>query len=198
MKKVICTLSLIALFTAGVFAQVSVGLKAGLNLANQKFDADGISISPDLLVGFHVGGYVNIAPSDKFSIQPELLFNSVGSKFDTGSGDKTDLKFSYISVPIMFKYSPVPIFNVQAGPQASFLMSAKADSEDIKDSFKGLDLGLAVGAGVDLPMGLSFTARYIAGLANIADDSSGSDFEGVKVKNNVIQFSVGYKLFGGK
>lgn len=189
MKKLIFTLSLIGLVTAGAFAQLSGGLKAGVNFANQKFESDGISFSPDGLVGFHAGAYVNIAPSEKFSIQPELLFNMVGSKVED-----SEFKMSYISIPVMFKYSPAPIFNIQAGPQFGFLMGAKLDDEDFKDNFKGLDLGVGIGAGVDLPMGLNFTLRYVLGLSDIGD----GELSEVTVKNNVLQASIGYRLFGGE
>lgn len=193
MKKLIFTLSLIGIATAGAFAQLSIGVKGGLNIANQKYSYQGISVSPDALMGFHIGGYVNIAPSEKFSIQPELLFNMVGSKIDF-DGESAKTKLSYVSIPVMFKFNPAPIFNIHAGPQFGFLMSAKQEDEDIKDGLKGLDLGAGVGVGVDLPMGLNFTARYVIGLSNIADDVDGTD---VEVKNNVIQFSVGYRIVGG-
>jgi hypothetical protein len=193
MKKLIFTLSLIGLVATGAFAQVSVGIKGGLNIANQKYSAEGFSISPDALIGFHIGGYVNIAPSEKFSIQPELLFSTAGSKFDF-DGASTETKLSYITIPVMLKFNPAPIFNIHAGPQFGFLMSAKQDDEDIKDGLKGLDLGIGAGIGVDLPMGLNFTARYVAGLSNIAD----TDDDGIEVKNNVIQISIGYRLMGGE
>jgi hypothetical protein len=71
----------------------------------------------------------------------------------------------------MLRYSPVKVFNLHAGPQFGMLLSAKQEcdgnSEDIKDGLKGLDFGLGIGAGVDLPMGLGFSARYVAGLSNI-------------------------------
>lgn len=196
MKKLVLTLTVIALAGVSTFAQLSGGLKAGVNLANQKYELDGISASPDALTSFHIGAYVNIAASEKFSVQPELLFNSVGAKTSFG-GDDYKLKMSYISLPVMLKFNPAPIFNVQVGPQFGFLMSAKAEDEDVKDGYKGLDLGAAIGAGVDLPMGLSFTARYVLGLSNIAD-SGDDDGEDVTVKNNVLQISIGYKLFGGE
>jgi hypothetical protein len=192
MKKVLFTFLALTLATAGVFAQLSGGLKAGLNLANQVYSSNGISASPDSRASFHVGGYLNFAPSEKFSIQPELLFSGAGAKINSDQ-----LKMSYITVPVMFKYNPTSIFNIQAGPQVGFLLSAKDDAgDDVKDQFKSLDLGAAFGLGVDLPMGLNFTARYVFGLSDISDASS--DFGDVKIKNTTIQLSVGYRLFGGE
>lgn len=195
MKKLVLTLTVIALAGASAFAQLSIGLKAGVNFANQKYSVEGYSISPEALTGFHVGAYLNIAASENISIQPELLYNSVGAKINDDVDGDYNMNFNYISVPVLLKYSPVPIFNVQVGPQFGFLMSAKADDEDIKDSYKGLDLGAAIGAGVDLPMGLNFTARYVLGLSNIYETEEDDD---TSIKNNVIQLSIGYRLFGGE
>jgi hypothetical protein len=200
MKKLVLTLCAICAFAVASFAQgVSFGAKAGVNIAKQKWEAQGISVSPDALTGFHVGGFATIMFSESFGLQPELLFSIVGAKMDFGSGDDSSLKMSYISVPVMFRYQPVEIFNLHAGPQFGFLASAKAesdgDSEDVKEAFKGLDLGLGFGAGVDLPMGLGFTARYVLGLSNISEGDE--DFgDEITMKNNVFQLSVTYR-FGG-
>jgi hypothetical protein len=190
MKKLFFTLSLVSLVATGVFAQgISGGLKAGVNFANQKYDISGFSASADARTGFHVGGYLNVAFSEKLSLQPELLYNSLGAKILD-----TDFKTDYVSIPVLIKYNPAPIFNIHIGPQFGFLMSAKQDDEDVKDSMKGLDLGLALGAGVDLPMGLGISARYVMGLSNISDDAADSDG---KVTNTALQLSLSYRLFGG-
>ncbi len=196
MKKSFFTLTLIAFCAYGALAQgISGGLKAGLNLANQKVSVSGFSGNGDARTAFHIGGYLKFAVSEKFGVQPELLYNSVGMK----SGDDA-LKKNYISIPVMLRYNPVAIFNVHVGPQFGFLMSAKSDdgdeSTDVKDAYKGLDLGLGIGAGVDLPMGLGFTARYVLGLSNISEDYEDIDIGDFTMKNNVFQVSVTYKLFG--
>lgn len=190
MKKSFFTLTLIAFCAYGALAQgISGGLKAGVNFANQKYSGGGFSANADGLTGFHFGGYLNIGVSESFGVQPELIYNAVGAKFG-------DAKFNtnYLSVPVMLKYNPVPIFNIHAGPQFGFLLSAKQEDEDVKEFMKGLDLGLGVGAGVDLPMGLGITVRYVMGLSNISDEAD--DLEGVSVKNTAFQVSVSYKLFG--
>jgi hypothetical protein len=83
------------------------------------------------------------------------------------------------------------------GPQIGILASAKeefgGESNDIKEAFKGTDIGAALGMGVDLPMGLNFGARFVKGFSNIIEESGS-----VKQKNYALQFSVGYKLFGKK
>jgi hypothetical protein len=192
MKKLLLSLVIVLASVAAVQAQMSGGVKAGLNLSNLGGDADGYDMRPS----FHLGGYVNIGLTDKLSFQPELLYNSIGAKYEGGDAEGT-LKLSYISLPLDLQYS-FGKFNVHAGPQVSFLASAKdkweegSDSgeDDIKEAFKGIDLGLNIGFGLNFGK-LDVGARYTAGLSNIIDEGD------AKVTNNVIQLSVGYRLFGG-
>lgn len=195
MKKAFFVLTLVAFCGYGAVAQgISGGLKLGANFANQKFSGDGIDVSLDGRTSLHGGFFLTVMVSETFGIQPELLYNSVGSKIEFGSDDIVQ-QLDYLTVPVMFRYNPVPVFNIHAGPQFGFLLSAKAkldgDSEDLKEGYKGLDVGLGIGAGVDLPMGLGLSARYVLGLANVAEDSGDGT-----AKNNVVQISVSYKLFG--
>lgn len=205
MKKLLILIVLVGSVSWLSAQGVAVGLKAGVNFANQtlKASASGLSVSPDTksLTGFHVGGYLTVNFTDKIGIQPEVLFSSVGSKIsDATFGINGSEKASYISVPILLKVNPIPILNIHAGPQFGILTSAKeesgGDSQDVKDQYKSTDVGIAFGAGLDLPMGLNFTARYVVGLGNVADNSDPS--VDVTVKNAVFQLSVGYRLFGAK
>ena len=191
MKKVVLSL-VVLLISASAFAQLNGGVKAGLNLADFGADAKDAFDSKSR-IGFHVGGYLTFSLSDAISIQPELLYNSVGAKFE-GDGEDADIVMDYISIPVMFQYNINESFNIQAGPQLGLLMSAKVKADgssvDIKDSFKGTDFGLNVGVGANFGK-LNATARYCLGLANTFEDSGDE-----KGTNNVIQISLGYKLFG--
>lgn len=205
MKKTLFTLIIIGLAGVSAFAQLNGGLKAGLNIANfSGDDADGA----DPIVGFHIGGYLVFDLTDAITLQPELLYNVAGAKYSE-SGTDPDLgsytlditqKLNYISVPIMFGYKLGDKFSIQVGPQISFLASAKAefdlksdlldfsDSEDNKSEYKGTDFGLNFGLGANFGK-FNASARYSLGLSEIPDAEA-------NVKNNVIQFSIGYKLFG--
>jgi hypothetical protein len=191
MKKLLLSTAIAIFAIANVNAQsVNFGAKAGLNLANVGGDID----ENEGIVGFHIGGVAEISISEKFSIQPELLFSAQGTKFEEGDG-KLTMKLNYINIPVMAKYYVADGFSLEAGPQIGILASAKAkyeiggesESEDIKDNFESLDLGLNFGLGYKLDSGLNFAARYNLGLSNLAKDSGNE-----KINNGVFQLSVGY------
>lgn len=141
------------------------------------------------------GLYLTANVTEKFAIQPELLFSAMGAT----DPDISDVKyqFNYVSLPVMLRYNITENFILQAGPQLGFLMSAKVsdgdNSIDIKDGFKGIDFGAGFGAGVDFG---KFNAgiRYYLGLSNIAEDTQADE----TYKNNGIQIFAGYRLFGGE
>jgi len=182
MKKLLLTVFAACLVFAAS-AQFKGGIKAGANLANFGGDDAG---SSDMLFAFHIGGYGQFALSDALTLQPELLYYGAGAK-DSDTDDA--LKVNYISIPVMFVYGLGEKFNIQAGPQIGFLMSADLEGTDVKDSFKGTDFGLNLGLGAGFGK-LNAAVRYSIGLSNIIDADN------VDVKNNVIQISLGYQLFG--
>ena len=198
MKKILSLLTLLSVISVGVYAQgISGGFKLGLNLASQTIKSSemgGFTASPSFRPSIHAGGYVTIMVSEKFGIQPEVLYSGQGYKQNGGT-----LALDYITVPVLFRYNFTPLFSVHLGPQMGILMSAKAKydgggDEDLKDSFKGSDIGIAGGIGIDLPMGLNFGARFVKGVSNIIEEDS----DELTYKNYTLQLSVGYKLFGKK
>lgn len=192
MKRIFLSIVTMMLFAAGAYAQVSGGVKAGLNLANA-IGKDAKDADMSMRIAYHFGGYVNIGFSDVLSFQPELLYNSVGAKMD----DDISLNLNYISVPLNLMYS-FSNFNVHVGPQFGFLMSAKAKADvegqsgevDMKEYFKSTDLGVNLGIGASFGK-LNAAARYTYGITKIWDMEDDID-----ARNGVIQLSLGYKLFG--
>lgn len=179
MKKLILSALLVGIsMIAFSQAQVAIGVKGGLNLS--KLDASGA----DNRTGFH-GGAFALFKLSKIGIQPEILFSQQGSKFDVG-----ELETSYINIPVMLKIYLAAGINLQAGPQFGFLSSAELDGVDAKDAYKKSDISAALGLGWDLPFGLTIDARYNLGLSDLNDSGTGD-----AIKNQVIQISLGYKIF---
>ena len=179
--------------------QLAVGLKAGPNFANINTDAPATE-NYKSRTGFHGGAFVLIKAT-KIGIQPEILFSQQGSTVKINSQDY-ESNFSYVNIPIIVKLYTVAGINIQAGPQFGFVNSAEAPVltapntytvQDVKARAKGSDITAAFGLGWDLPFGLTLDARYNLGLSKIYDKAPTN--ETTNAKNQVIQVSVGYKLF---
>lgn len=181
MKKVLLTFAFI-LCTVVAFSQ-NFGAKAGVNFAT--FGAD--ATNQEIRTAFHIGGYAQFPLSDKITLQPELLFNSVGE----GS---TDWVMNYISIPVIFAYNFNENFNLHAGPYLGLLMSAEIDGTDVKEEMSGTDFGLNIGLGYSFGK-VNLYGRYSTGFSNILDNDQ--IFGDSKLNNVVFQIGIGYTFVGG-
>lgn len=182
MKKITLLLVVGALFIATASqAQLTVGLKGGLNFNSA--DVSDTGINPDNKTGYHFGAYA-VIKAGPIGIQPEAYFSaqSLGT-----SGDDIDL--SYIQVPLLLRLGILKVLYLNAGPQFGFNTKAKIGDQDLKDEIKGMDTSIALGAGLDLPMGLGAQVRWVKALSNAAED--GGDW-----KNSMVQLSVTFALIG--
>ena len=183
------------------------GIKGGLNISSQENTLlSGItSTKSSSLLGFHIGGFFEHKISEKFSIQPELLFSTQGGKLSYNEDFLTpanpldpsirdiEIKSSlyYINVPITFKYYLIDKFTIEFGPQVGFLVSSNIKNSSTvliyKNDYKSLDYGLNFGAGYVVTNNISIGIRYNMGLNNISNSST-------EIKNNVFSLSTLYKL----
>ena len=190
-------------------AQIAIGLKGGLNFASMT-GSTSLSSAYNNRTGYHYGAYV-LFKFTKIGLQPEILFSKQGQKFTVNSQNYKS-NFDYISIPVMLKLYLAGGLNLQAGPQFSFLASAKGDvintstngvstGQDLKNFANSTDVSIALGAGWDLPFGLNIAARYNIGISDINKQTGTvnpalvSSMGTTQSKNQVIQVSVGYRLF---
>ncbi len=201
MKKVfLCAAVAIMSFATAQSQEVRLGIKGGYNMTTLTGDIEDASSRSS----FHLGGLVEVPISERFSIQPEVLYSSQGAEYRgtlTGADDsKITAKLDYIQVPIMAKFYAAEGFAIEAGPQIGFLAKSTAEfestvgdvtvigDEDMED-IKSTDIGIGVGASYRIPAGLFFGARYNFGLTDINEADNG-----IKMHNGVFQLSVGYSF----
>lgn len=173
------------------------GIKVGLNSSkvSSTLSATGLPSQSDKtenFVSFSAGMYGIIWMSDKIGLQPELLFSRQG-----GGASDSSMRFSYLLLPIMFRYNPIPALSFQAGPQLGVLLSAQFLGVDFKEQLSTTDFSLAFGFGYEFPFHVDVGLRYIVGLSNIFKaDLSASGIPGLTstMNNQVLQLSVGYRF----
>jgi hypothetical protein len=184
MKKILLLAVVTVLGFTNVNAQkIKFGAKGGLNFATIRGDnTQGI----DVVTSLNFGVLSEIPVSDKFSFQPEIMYSGQGYSFNENT-----IALSYLNIPLMGKYYVTKGLSVEAGPQIGFLLAAKNEKTNVKDSFNTVDFGVNFGVGYKLDNGLNFGVRYNLGLTDINNlDNSSS-----KNKNGVLQLSVGYFFF---
>lgn len=189
MKKLILFAAL-AVFAFGTsYAQdISIGAKGGLNLASLNGDgADEV----DGRTTFHIGGVVNIEISELFAIQPEVVYSAQGYKQTIELQDAPTVeaigKLDYINIPVLADITIIEGLSLQGGPQFGINITSDIEidgnTQEIAD-VETLDIAAAIGAQLELPMGLFFQARYVAGLTEIVKDA--------EIQNSNISLSVGW------
>jgi len=216
MKKLI--LGIAVLSTTLAFAQTTptpsssmssgprFGIKAGMNVSS--LTDDGGLEDQGSKIGFNAGVFANIPVAESFSIQPEVIYTQYGDKYDYRaplSNDRISYArhLDYVAVPLMFQYNFIPNLYIEAGPEFGFLVSAKnklknesdndplATSEDYKDQLKTFNLGIGLGAGYYFTDNLGITARYTAGVTDIAQDRPNGDDA---IRNNNFAVGLAFKF----
>jgi opacity protein-like surface antigen len=187
MKKIVLTVVALLAFGFANAQKVKFGAKAGLNLSNVTGDD---TSDNKMKIGFQVGAFANIGVSEKFAVQPELVYSAQGNKFD-GEGN-VSLELNYINLPIMAQYKVTDKFSLEAGPQIGFLMSAKVKgdggSADVKEFLNSTDFGIGVGAGYDITENINLGLRYTIGVSNLNKEGD------AKNSNSNLAFALGYRF----
>jgi hypothetical protein len=197
MKKAIILMIAITAFS-GASAQVQFGIKAGLNISSLSLSnvlEDGETKSS--LTSFNGGLFASLPIAESLSVQPEINYSMQGTNLDL-EGDKGSLNYDYLNVPVLIKYSHESGLFAETGPQAGFLLSAKAksggSSYDVKDGVESFDFSWALGIGYKLhDIGLGIDVRYNLGLTNTIKNP----FNGSSAKNGVLQIDLFYMFSPG-
>jgi Outer membrane protein beta-barrel domain len=186
---------------AAAHAQISGGVRAGVNLADLAFDPSP-PVDSKNLAGLVAGAFITVPLTDMVAFQPEALFSMQGSKFsEQGMTIKT--KIDYLQVPLLgrFRVAKGSPLAVLAGPSLGFKTHASFEGpgipdefgDEFEDSVKGFDAGLVAGAALDIGH-FVVDGRYTWGLTNLAKDPSGSGDPGGSAKNRVFSFSAGVRF----
>jgi opacity protein-like surface antigen len=186
----------VLIFSSAAQAQsIHLGIKGGTNINK----ISGKSFSEQFNYGYHLGGFAELGLGSKFSVQPEVLFNQINTDtssqlskiYSTLNPSKiSNIKLSYLSIPVLLNYKLSKFFAIQAGPQFGVLINQNEKLvQNGKDAFKKGDLSML--AGVQLHLGnFRIYGRYAVGLSNI-NDIDNKD----KWKSQSIQAGVGLTIF---
>ena len=164
---------------AALVPRITFGVLAGANFAkvSGSDDADGF----DSRTGFVGGLSADFHLGNNLGLEIDGLYSQEGASF----GDAATLKFDYVRVPVLFRYT-VPTHTsirpfVTVGPSLGFKVSCKgslsgesADCDEfLAEDVKSFDIGGSIGAGVAFKVGkeeLSLQGRFMQGFSKPDSD----------------------------
>lgn len=221
MRKIL-SVAVFLLLVSFAHAQLNFGLKAGYNssltfensssVPNGGYDLN--SVHAEIWNNFHVGAFARLGLCNSLYFQPELLYSVQKKNYrvsyqDVSNNDVTLDKFANINtvdVPLLvgFKVLDLKVANLRAfaGPKLRFnsgstlefktLTGGEFNPSDLKKEIKETQVGLEVGAGIDVLM-LSLDVRY-----NLIGDLYTAKIGDVSLQNlpsNTFVISLGWKIF---
>ena len=190
-KHFLLSLFLISFSAISHAQKFEFGIKAGVDMHK----IEGRSFDEQFAYGYQAGAFAAIPLSNRFGIQPELIFsqvnidtaNDLSSPYDFNNIDKVKLK--YFKIPILLNYNPNKFVSLQAGPQFGILMDDKSTLlENGKSAFKKGDFSMVAGLQLNISS-IKIYGRYGIGLNNINDIDNKE-----KWKNQNVQLGVGFKF----
>lgn len=194
--------SLIMLLPVILHAQLSVGVKAGINLANVTSSPD---ISTNNLTGYMIGGYISTKQKKIIGYRSELMLSRQGYNYRTNT-NTGNVNLDYLLLPQLIVISFTKKFQLQLGSQLAFLLNANVDSSggngnngSLFDYFKRFDYGAVGGFEVSPISGFFLGSRINISLQNLNKQTTpgggNPDFipENL-IKNNVLQIYLGWRF----
>ena len=195
MKSIVLSIALFASFISYSHAQgFSLGIKAGANVNK----LTGKSFNDQFTYGYHAGVFAQIKLGNRLQLQPEVVFNQVNTDtssqfsqlYKVNSSTISNIKLSYLSIPLILNYKLSKGFSIQAGPQYGILLDQHKDLlQNGKSAFKDGDFSLLAGMQIKFAS-FRIYGRYVVGLNNINDIDNND-----KWKNQSIQRGVGFAIF---
>ncbi len=204
---------LITISTIAFAQDLTIGVRGGLNYSTISGDPNpsanvNTEKSQSPKIGFTLGIDALHPLNDKMAIQAELFYSREGFKGSESYEGTTDYiqKFSFLNLPIFFKYSLGRHFYVMGGPQFSYLLAAKSEytiydrpghiyrqgTNDVSQTMNKFGLGLTPAVGYDIKK-ISIGLRYYAELTQLVK----SEYD-TKIKGQVFSVVVSYKILSIK
>jgi len=179
------------------------GLKAGVNNSNV-YNEKGEQFKAEPKYGFAGGAFLSIPVGKYLGVQPAAMVSQKGfHATGTLAGTPYDLSrtTTYLDVPLMIEFKPLPVVTLMAGPQYSYLFAqtdilkgsdnTAVQAQEFKnDNIRKNILSAAVGLDVNISR-FVFSGRYNFDLQENNGDGTSST---PTYKNIWLQGTVGIRF----
>ncbi|WP_439127786.1 porin family protein [Polaribacter sp.] len=201
MKKVILLICLAFAFSQTSSAQVSFGLKGGINYNSNSIKETGQDVfdGAENKAGYHAGIWLRgKIPILGLYIRPELVYTNLQNDitYNGGASAKTTtFSFQKIDIPVLLGKKIFGVGNIFVGPSFQYVLDSDFSISDIPDvEGDGFTVGLQFGGGIELGR-LGIDVRWERGFNDIESSFlNGATKVEFDTRVNQIIFGLSYKL----
>ena len=195
MKKIVLVIFLALVVHQFSNAQISFGVKAGINYNNNGEDAfkdatNDIAEGASAKTGYHAGVWLRgKLPILGLYLRPEIIYTEVKSEFEVQARTE-DYSFKKLDVPVLVGKKLLGFAHVFAGPSFQYILEDQIDFRNLStDEFNKFTVGLQFGAGVEFD-NIGIDVRWERGLTK----SEAEFANNAKIDNRVNQLIFGISL----
>jgi len=201
MKKLILTLAFMLIAFQYSNAQISYGIKAGLNFASPSdvVASDGSTPPIDANTSYHVGGFLRVkVPVLGLYVRPEVVYTSITTSLpipnELGGTVPSDFKLNRIDIPVLIGLKMFGVANAFAGPVFQNVITSDLDATGISElDSEDFSVGMQLGVGFEF-WKLGLDVRYETAFSDnvsefeVPDDSEVLNYQ---LDNSPDQFILG-------
>lgn len=181
-----------------VHVTVHMGIKGGASL----MQLYGANFQSGFRTGFDAGAFAEINITPKWGVQPEIMFNQTsymtGGQFSNIYPDGVNNykgQMSYVTIPILFTYTPAKWLSLQAGPQYGILVSNdRKVVQNTQPPFKNGNASLVIGTQFNMSR-FKLGARYVVGLTDLNGLYKTTEYDLAEWSLSGFQFYLGFRIF---
>ncbi len=191
--NIIASLAACSLFALtampGLAQPTEIGIKGGVGLSDMASGAVRYRGIPSIVAGI----YAPIPINPRLVFQPELQFATMGASHARDGESPEVLRTSYICSPLTLRLKIYPRFQVAAGLQPSFLLTASRENKDttmmVSEEVRTFDLDFICGMSARIGTRSDLSVRYLYGLSTVlANDHD------IYPKNRGLQLTLGLRM----
>ena len=190
-NKLLIGLLLVSVLKVSAQNKIEYGVKGGASFSGFRSGETTLTSK----IGFNFGGFAELKLTERFGLQPEILFTRCGGNINNRYSPSVITRLDYLHVPVQGKVYLSRWLSFDMGPQIGFLVGKKGELDDgISNNQNGpeielnnvnqIDLSLVAGFGFKIKNKILIQTRYNFGLSKV--------FEDREYKNSLISLSLGY------
>lgn len=190
MKGIVLLISIVLFVSTVCQAQITVGPRVGLNVADIKEFGLPFSGGADFFnpkISYHAGAFIQIPTSEKVFLLGELIYSRKGSRLRDQNGNRFNFQLNYLSLPALIGIQIndwAVIFGTELGLKVG---ESRLNSR--------VDVGLVGGLKYYTSDRTQLGLRFIQGLTSLNNVgiADGGNITGLnKLKNQTWQISLTY------